>query len=178
MAFDKVVDSAVLDAGMKSVADAIRAKAGTTDLLSWPDGFKSAVDNITGGIAGAVLLESGEFTLAEDTDKVYTVELNDVPDLFVCYAETPETDTSSAATDGAFCMNMPSIAGFIKYNMNYVTNINYSICWYTYGVWQLVANYAWVSTDGSGTIANIKPRSSGYKLKAKTYKWEAYKIWE
>ena len=50
MALDKVVDSAVLDAGMKSVADAIRAKTGTTDLLAWPDGFKSAVDGIqTGG---------------------------------------------------------------------------------------------------------------------------------
>ena len=53
MAFDKVVDSAVLDAGMKSVADAIRAKAGTTDLLAWPDGFKSAVEGIqTGGGGG------------------------------------------------------------------------------------------------------------------------------
>ena len=50
MALDKVVDSAVLDAGMKSVADAIRAKTGTTDLLAWPDGFKAAVDGIqTGG---------------------------------------------------------------------------------------------------------------------------------
>ena len=50
MALDKVVDSAMLDAGMKSVADAIRAKAGTTDLLAWPDGFKTAVEGIqTGG---------------------------------------------------------------------------------------------------------------------------------
>ena len=54
MAFDKVVDSAVLDAGMKSVADAIRAKAGTTDLLEWPDGFKAAVEGIqTGGGGGS-----------------------------------------------------------------------------------------------------------------------------
>ena len=54
MALDKVVDSAVLDAGMKSVADAIRAKAGTTDLLAWPDGFKAAVDGIqTGGGGGS-----------------------------------------------------------------------------------------------------------------------------
>ena len=54
MALDKVVDSAVLDAGMKSVADAIRAKAGTTDLLAWPDGFKSAVEGIqTGGGGGS-----------------------------------------------------------------------------------------------------------------------------
>ena len=53
MALDKVVDSAVLDAGMKSVADAIRAKAGTTDLLAWPDGFKVAVEGIqTGGGGG------------------------------------------------------------------------------------------------------------------------------
>ena len=54
MAFDKVVDSAALDAGMKSVADAIRAKAGTTDLLAWPDGFKAAVEGIqTGGGGGS-----------------------------------------------------------------------------------------------------------------------------
>ena len=54
MALDKVVDSAVLDAGMKSVADAIRAKAGTTDLLVWPDGFKAAVEGIqTGGGGGS-----------------------------------------------------------------------------------------------------------------------------
>ncbi len=54
MALDKVVDSAVLDAGMKSVADAIRAKAGTTDLLAWPDGFKAAVEGIqTGGGGGS-----------------------------------------------------------------------------------------------------------------------------
>ena len=53
MALDKVVDSAVLDAGMKSVADAIRAKAGTTDMLAWPDGFKAAVEGIqTGGGGG------------------------------------------------------------------------------------------------------------------------------
>ena len=53
MALDKVVDSVALDAGMKSVADAIRAKAGTTDLLAWPDGFKAAVEGIqTGGGGG------------------------------------------------------------------------------------------------------------------------------
>ena len=54
MALDKVVDSAMLDAGMKSVADAIRAKTGTTDLLAWPDGFKAAVEGIqTGGGGGS-----------------------------------------------------------------------------------------------------------------------------
>ena len=54
MALDKVVDSAVLDAGMKSVADAIRAKAGITNQLVWPEGFKTAVEGIqTGGGGGS-----------------------------------------------------------------------------------------------------------------------------
>ena len=177
MALDEAVDSAALDAGMTAVADVIRAKAGTTEPLAWPDGFKAAVEAISGGIAGALLLESGEFTLANDTATAYSVELNNVPDLFICYAETPETDTSAGATEGAFCMNVPIVSGMIKYN-TYVTNINFSIRWYNSGVWQLAANNAWVKTEGSGTIATINPASSRYKLKAKTYKWEAYKIWE
>ena len=50
MSLDKVVDSAMLDAGMTVVADAIRAKAGITNQLVWPEGFKAAVDGIqTGG---------------------------------------------------------------------------------------------------------------------------------
>ena len=53
MALDKVVDSAALDAGMTSVADAIRAKAGTTKPLAWPDGFAAAISGIETGGSGA-----------------------------------------------------------------------------------------------------------------------------
>ena len=54
MAIDKAVDSAALDAGMTDVADAIRAKAGTTEPLAWPDGFITAISGIeTGGGGGA-----------------------------------------------------------------------------------------------------------------------------
>ena len=48
MAIDKAVDSAALDAGMTAVADAIRAKAGTTEPLAWPDGFITAISGETG----------------------------------------------------------------------------------------------------------------------------------
>ena len=61
MAIDKAVDSAALDSGMLSVADAIRAKAGTTDPLAWPDGFATAISGIeTGGgdSAGSVIDKS------------------------------------------------------------------------------------------------------------------------
>ena len=54
MALDKVVDSAALDAGMTAVADVIRAKAGTTEPLAWPDGFAAAISGIETGGGGGV----------------------------------------------------------------------------------------------------------------------------
>lgn len=54
MAYDKVIDSAALDAQMTELANAIRAKAGTNSDLEWVSGFKSAVQSIqTGGGGGA-----------------------------------------------------------------------------------------------------------------------------
>lgn len=46
MAYDKVVDSAKLDADLKSVADTIKAKTGTTGKLEFPDGFISDVGTL------------------------------------------------------------------------------------------------------------------------------------
>lgn len=49
MAYDKVVDSTQLEADLTTVADAIRAKGGTSDKLVFPSGFASAVSAITSG---------------------------------------------------------------------------------------------------------------------------------
>lgn len=51
MAYDKVVDSAALDAAMTYTADRIRSKTGGTDQIAWDSakGFGDAVDAITGG---------------------------------------------------------------------------------------------------------------------------------
>lgn len=76
MAFDKVVDSAALDAGMKSVADAIRAKTGTTDLLAWPDGFKSAVEGIQTG--GGQAFQCGTVVSADGTNLVVPCTLDNI----------------------------------------------------------------------------------------------------
>lgn len=56
MAYDKLVDSAQLDAGMTATADAIRGKTGGTDPIEWDvaTGFKSAVQGIQAGGGGAV----------------------------------------------------------------------------------------------------------------------------
>lgn len=52
MAIDKTVDSSQLNAGLKAVADAIRAKGGTSDTMSFPDGFMEAVGAIEAGSGG------------------------------------------------------------------------------------------------------------------------------
>lgn len=46
MAYDKVIDSAQLNADLKSVADAIRDKGNTTEKLSFPAGMVSAIGDI------------------------------------------------------------------------------------------------------------------------------------
>lgn len=52
MAIDKAIDSAVLDSNLTAVANAIRAKGGTSDPLAFPDGFVSAVEAIQAGGGG------------------------------------------------------------------------------------------------------------------------------
>ena len=51
MAYDKVIDSAKLDADLTTVADAIRTKTGSTETMAFPDGFVSSIDAIR--VAGA-----------------------------------------------------------------------------------------------------------------------------
>ena len=48
MAYDKVVDSAALDAAMTDIADAIRAKTGKTDPLTIEQ-MPSEIEGISGG---------------------------------------------------------------------------------------------------------------------------------
>ena len=49
MAYDKVVDSTVLNAGLTQIAGAIRAKTGTGGTLAFPSGFVSAIESLSGG---------------------------------------------------------------------------------------------------------------------------------
>lgn len=49
MAVDKLVDSSLLDSDLEDIADAIRAKGGTSAALAFPAGFISAIENLPGG---------------------------------------------------------------------------------------------------------------------------------
>ena len=62
MAVDKLVDSGQLDSDLEDVADAIRAKSGSSGSLAFPSGFISEIGNIQtggGGIKGSFTVPSG-----------------------------------------------------------------------------------------------------------------------
>lgn len=66
MAYDKVVDSSVLDAGLTAVANAIRTKTGKTGTLEFPSGMASAI----GEIAGEIKTATGTFTPASYSEGI------------------------------------------------------------------------------------------------------------
>lgn len=90
MAYDKVVDSSVLDAGLKAIADAIREKAGTSDNLAFPAGMAEAIAAIKAG-GGSIRIETGSVTFAED--QLGYVFLEDKPDVFILYSANEEKPT-------------------------------------------------------------------------------------
>lgn len=109
MAFDKVIDSAQLDAAMSYTADRIRAKTGGTDQMAWDSakGFGDAVDAITGGSNPFESLET--FRLSNNlTITEFVANIPNVTSLsrsFI-YASTPltriELTVSNKLTDVNF----------------------------------------------------------------------------
>lgn len=92
MAYDKVVDSTVLENGLSAIADAIRAKTGTGGTLAFPSGFVSAIEGLSVGIKAT----AGTVTVAENTrNYVLSHGLGEVPSLFFF-----GTDTSYIAFRG------------------------------------------------------------------------------
>lgn len=129
MAYDKVVDSAVLDANLTTVADAIRAKGGTTGALSFPAGFADAIAAIqAGGGSTNVLTETLTFTKKGSQDvyipkaypyAVYAIAMCDISELAtnqrimassrmaddnsgLCYSDLRKTTSGAAAIGGIY----------------------------------------------------------------------------
>lgn len=72
MAYNKAVDSAVLDSGLTATANAIREKTGDTALIQWmnENGFKAAVEAIEAG--GGGISAWGTITPSSYTNSIAT----------------------------------------------------------------------------------------------------------
>ena len=109
MAYDKVVDSSVLDAGLKAIANAIREKGGTSDNLAFPTAMAEAILDIQAGGSGAKLpagyaMECGVYIPAEDVYRATVTLENTFKNLYslslgtsfvcVCVLDLPQNTDS------------------------------------------------------------------------------------
>ena len=77
MAYDKVVDSAVLNAGLKQIADAIREKGGTSGNLAFPAAMAEAIVEISGG-DDTYRIAKGTFTPSESVTSYPLFSVDDL----------------------------------------------------------------------------------------------------
>ena len=90
MAYDKVIDSATLDAGMVATANAIREKTGQAGAIPWENdkGFSAAVAGIqVGGGSGGGTMESGELTLTSANFYTITIPVSSKKSHVIVYAK-------------------------------------------------------------------------------------------
>ena len=173
MALDKVVDSAALDAGMTAVADAIRAKAGTTEPLAWPDGFATAISEIETGGGGASWVTISE-TLPNAMYRLGDVNMD---------GSTTQDDGLEIMNYGSGSVDFSSVQkvlsdvnfdGEISYEdavlTTYIANGTYTP---TFG-WATAVEYA-AAKVGDDVKAVFEITVSGAKMTAPTY---AYVPWD
>ena len=188
MALDKVIDSAVLDAGLTSVADAIRAKGGTSEQLAFPNGFVSAVEGIQSG--GNKSVARGSFTLASSTatypEIVHNLGSQKIAVVIVpSRSESPVVSADRRATLYLMWVNLPAFVApqdfdFSAHNTN-VTNpysVNYSkdmlVVRSTNNNDPVGEVVSWIPTSyGSFSITDnsVVLNSGAYPLSAGEYDW-------
>lgn len=183
MALDKVVDSAVLDAGMTSVANAIRAKGGTTEPLAWPDGFKAAIEAISGG--GGIQSANGEYSITEDVASL-NIDISDigfVPDLVVVYLDETGMEYTSTPTKIWYLSYVPNIIDMIPVAEIAYSRTNVGSLYrggkgaYTQQQAPVISNYVGAKASETGILIHVARSATSYPIIAGTYKWFAYKIW-
>ena len=114
MAYDKVVDSAVLDAGLKQIADAIREKGGTAGNLAFPTAMADAIAAIEAGGGGGATVSFGSFTPSTDAkDYVVAHDLGIVPDIVFYWTDTSATSANGVVSSVSTVSGLVSISTIV-----------------------------------------------------------------
>lgn len=168
MALDKVVDSAALDAGMTAVADAIRAKAGNADLLAWPDGFKAAIEAISGGGGTGLSYDMGEFVLDADTNGIHAQyiihNLGEKPDFILVWTDDYVGVTNPDKTYGT---NL----GFVW--LNQLMGLDN---WFTSVTSGEGTTVLFTQSKGGTDMNVVKPTSAAYTLTSAGVSPESFRL--
>ena len=95
MAIDKAVDSSVLEAGLTTIANAIREKGGTSETLAFPDAMAEAIAAIEAG-GGNVYITI--YTAAKNSYNVRFTDVTFEPNIgLIAALSLPDSGTSSVA---------------------------------------------------------------------------------
>lgn len=100
MAYDKVVDSSVLNAGLTNIANAIRAKGGASEQFAFPDGFVSAVQAIEA--SGGTGVVSGTITPAASGIQTITHGLGKQPTGILIFQSDKSLTSKTSGVYAAF----------------------------------------------------------------------------
>lgn len=172
----------VQEESLVAVADAIRAKGGTTDALSFPTGFADAISAIqTGGGGGGIA--TGTFVLDEDSKTVeITHNVGSVPKIALYYLESDKDCIRDVNVSSGYAFFGYSIDG-TKNGVYYKTgsSITSSLSLGTMATSsQYVANHAsneavaevlWNANDMTATLVSCG-NDSGAKFRAgNKYRW-------
>lgn len=185
MAYDKVVDSAVLNAGLTQIANAIREKGGTGDVLSFPDGMAEAIVALSG--VGGDGVAQGSITFDANTKDGITIQhgLGAIPNFYYFYSADAVLDSTATYIRGIVlvCGDVADVTTYIGANMymSRTTATEWSVGTNTKGNGGYV-----VSGSGSGTGCLVYSANTGsakfqflppdagtylYAQAGKTYKW-------
>ena len=168
----------VQESSLTSLADAIRAKGGTSDTLAFPSGFVEAIEAIqTGGGSIENLLfglpyATGSFTAAEDITSTYTICT--LPDSVLIAANN---QTAIIGTFCIWCVKSPNstwdwdIKGLDIgiYSYSYVGKSKKSIYAFVYAT--TVCTYGDGVIGFSGKDVQIKLTSSLLIPAGRNYNW-------
>ena len=174
MAYDKVIDSAQLEAAITASANAIREKTGDTALIQWlaEKGFAEAIAAIEAG--GGVRIYSGTYTPQSDTTAGTITDVlagntpNDWPEIIVMYALRTETQENTSHLEARFVMKTGASGNSVTYK-----TYEYG---YNKGIQKRYMPY--VSVEQSRVITNsslnLNPGGSGMRFQTGVeYKWIA-----
>ncbi len=173
MAFDKIIDSAKLDAAMTATANAIRGKTGATAKIAWNEssGFSSAISAIE---SGGSKVATGTVRINNPTSTSYasvTVSgLGFKPTQIIMYLSTSTINSvSEEESQGGYFYELPLYITYDSSGKTYLISTGWEE--YEYEEWD-TGETAWGIYDdvrANYSIATITPTSDGFTVKIGNY---------
>lgn len=151
---------------LTKVASAIRAKAGTTEPLVWPDGFTAAIEAISGGGGTGLAYDMGEFVLEADTTGFTYIShnLGEKPGFILVWTDDYVGVTNPDET-------YATALGFVWFNQ--IMGLEN---WFTSSMKGEGTTVNFTQSKGSTGMNVVKPTSGSYTLKSDQVSAESFRL--